>query len=95
MRTYEMIVIVRADLSDSDREAQFETIQKWVESSGGEIARVDHWGHRRLAYPIDKQRDGYYVFYDLELPPTAPTEVERNLQIAESVLRYLIVRSDE
>ena len=95
MRTYEMTVIIRADLSEGDLDAQFETIQKWIETNEGKINRVDHWGHRKLAYPINKQRDGYYVLYELELLPTAPPEIERNLQIAESVLRYLIVRKDE
>lgn len=95
MRKYEMTLIVRADLSDSELDAQLETIQGWIEAVEGRIERADHWGRRRLAYPIAKQRDGYYVLYEIELPPDAPAEIERGLRISENILRYLIVREDE
>lgn len=94
MRKYEMTLVLRADLSDSDLTIQLETIQGWIEANGGKIAHVDHWGLRRLAYPIAKQRDGYYVLFEVELPPNAPTGIEQDLRIAENVLRYLIIRKD-
>jgi small subunit ribosomal protein S6 len=95
VRTYELMVVIQADLSDEDLNARIETIGDWVEANGGKVVGTERWGHRRLAYPIHKQRDGYYVLFRVEMPPTAPAEVERNLQIAEDVLRYLIVREDE
>jgi len=95
LRTYELAVVMRGDLSDEDRASQMDTIQGWIASSGGAVVKVDHWGRRRLAYPIQNQRDGYYAILTAELPATAPTELERNLRIAENVLRFLITRIDE
>jgi small subunit ribosomal protein S6 len=95
MRLYELAVVIRADISDEDQATQLATIQGWVEAAGGKVLQVDRWGRRRLAYPIAKQRDGYYTIMKAELPPKAPAELERNLRIAENVLRYLITREGE
>lgn len=95
MREYEMMVILRADLSEDDLSTQIGAVQGWIEANNGTITEVDRWGRRRLAYPIERQRDGYYLLYKLNLPPAAPLELERNLRINENVLRYLIVRQDE
>jgi small subunit ribosomal protein S6 len=95
MREYELMVILRADLAEDDLATQIETVQKWIESHSGKITSLDHWGRRRLAYPIERQRDGYYLLYKLSLPVQAPFELERNLRINENVLRYLIVREEE
>ncbi len=95
MREYEMMVILRADLSEDDLSTQINAVQGWIEANNGTITEVDRWGRRRLAYPIERQRDGYYLLYKLSLPPAAPLELERNLRISENVLRYLIVRQDE
>lgn len=90
MRTYEMAIVMRGDLSDEDRTHQLETIQGWVTNNGGTVAKVDNWGRRRLAYEISNQRDGYYTLITAELPAQAPIEIERNLRFNESVLRFLI-----
>jgi small subunit ribosomal protein S6 len=95
VRKYELAVIIRADLSDEETTAQIETIQGWIESNGGSVLEIDRWGRRRLAYPIRKQQDGYYTLFKIELPPNAPTEIERNMHISESLLRYLITREGE
>jgi small subunit ribosomal protein S6 len=95
MRLYELAVVTRADLSDEDQATQLATIQGWIETAGGKVLQVDRWGRRRLAYPIAKQRDGYYAIMKAELPPNAPADLERNLRIAENVLRYLITREGE
>lgn len=95
MRDYEMMVILRADLGEADQSGMFDTISGWVEANDGEVASVDHWGRRRMAYEIEGQRDGYYLLYQLNLPPQAPAELERSLRINENVLRHLIIRRDE
>jgi small subunit ribosomal protein S6 len=94
MRTYEMVVVLRADLADEDRNSQLETIQGWIGAQGGNIAKVDQWGRRRLAYQINNQRDGFYTLITAELPAQAPTELERNLRLNESVIRFLITRPE-
>ncbi len=94
MRPYEVMVVLRADLSEDERMAQLNQIQSWIDANGGETVEVAHWGTRRLAYPIRHMRDGYYVLYTVNLPPKAPLELERNLRLSENVLRYLITRQD-
>ena len=95
MRAYEVVVVVRADLSDQDRSVQIETFKGWITAKGGSIVQIDHWGRRRLAYPISKQRDGYYLLMKAEMPANALGEIERSLRISESVLRFLITREDD
>lgn len=95
MREYEMMVILRAELPEEERDALLESIQRWVETGEGKIENVDHWGRRRMMYEIDGERDGYYLVYQLGLPTTAPAELERNLRLNEDVLRHLLTRQDE
>lgn len=95
MRAYEVVVVVRADLSDQDRSVQIETFKDWITTKGGSVVQIDHWGRRRLAYPISKQRDGYYLLMKAEMPANALGELERSLRISESVLRFLITREDD
>ncbi len=95
MYAYEVAVVVRADLSDQDRSAQVETFKSWITAQGGSITQIDHWGRRRLAYPISKQRDGYYLLMKAEMPASALGEIERSLRISENVLRFLITRQDD
>jgi len=94
MRQYEMMAVVRADLSDTDMSAQLDSIKGWIESAGGSVVETNHWGRRRMAYPIEKQRDGFYALYTLELPADAPAEIERNMRLSENLLRFLIVRDE-
>lgn len=70
-------------------------VQSWVEADElGAVTKVDHWGRRRLAYEIDKQREGYYVLMLVDIEPKHLDELERNLRLASGVLRYLIVRPE-
>jgi small subunit ribosomal protein S6 len=95
MRTYEVVVVIRADLSDQDRSVQIETFKGWIAAKGGAVAQIDHWGRRRLAYPISKQRDGYYLLMKADMPASALGEIERSLRISENVLRFLITREND
>ncbi len=95
MREYEIMVIVRADLQEDDLTSHVETIKGWITAKEGTVNEVNHWGRRRLAYPIARQQDGYYILFKANLPASAPIELERNLRITEGVLRYLVVRRDE
>nr|MBN1229454.1 30S ribosomal protein S6 [Anaerolineae bacterium] len=94
MRKYELMVVLRADLAEADLTALIETVENWINTSGGTVQEANHWGRRRLAYQIDGERDGYYIVYKLLLPPSAPPGLERYLSIAEDVLRYLITRDE-
>jgi small subunit ribosomal protein S6 len=95
MHAYEVAVVVRADLSDLDRSVQIETFKGWISTQGGNVTQIDHWGRRRLAYPVSKQRDGYYLLMKAEMPATALAEIERSLRLSENVLRFLITREND
>lgn len=95
LHLYEVGVILRADLSEEDNAALSEAIQGWIAQFGGTITAIDVWGRRRLAYPINRQRDGFYIFYRAEMPPSAPAEIERNLRFTETVMRFIITRPPE
>ena len=95
MRLYELGLILRVDKTEDELAALIESIKGWITGQEGKIVKEDVRGRRRMAYPIAKQRDGYYIFYEIEMPTSAPIEIERNLNISEDVLRFLFIRSDE
>ena len=66
-----------------------------LKKNGGEIDRVDEWGKRRLAYPINFKNEGYYVLMQFSAKPEFPRELERNFQINENIMRYLVTRIEE
>ena len=92
MNQYEVMYVIDAALEDSARVELINRFSDLVKKNGGEIDRVDEWGKRRLAYAINYKTEGYYVLMYIKAPSDLPRELERNLQIADSVLRYLVVR---
>ena len=94
MNKYELAVVVNAKIEDDARLATIERVQKYVTRFGGTITNVDEWGKRKLAYEIQKMREGYYYFIHFEAETTAPAEIEARLRIMENVIRYLCVRQD-
>ena len=95
MRSYELMVILLPELGEEGLSEMLDNIREWITSEDGKIVNLDNWGRRKLAYPIRKIREGNYLLYDLELDPTSIPEIERNIGLSESVLRYLIVRKEE
>ena len=93
---YEMGVIVRADLEEAVFQAEMEKVKGFIDRFGGTIEKVDEWGRRKLAYPINKLSEGMYTFitYTSEGGNT-PKEVEARLRLMENVLRFLTIRKDE
>ena len=93
MNRYEMIYIIDTGLEEAARKELIEWVSSLIEKNGGEIEKVDEtWGKRRLAYAIDYKTEGWYVLVTFKAPVELPRELERNLQINENVLRYLIVK---
>jgi small subunit ribosomal protein S6 len=95
MRDYEFTYILRPELEDEDRSATIQQVEGWITEVGGTVTNTNHWGLRRLAYPIDNTTEGYYVLVEMQSPPASVRELERRLLIAEPILRYLIVRKEE
>jgi small subunit ribosomal protein S6 len=95
VRSYELIYIVHPEVDEAGLAAVNETVTGLVERGSGKVVRVDPWGLRRLAYPIQKMWEGQYVLMHLELDPQGVTDLERGLGLAEQVLRHLLVRLEE
>jgi small subunit ribosomal protein S6 len=95
MKNYELALVLVPTLGEEEKVATLEKAKELIARFGGEITNVDDWGKRKLAYEINKIREGFYYFIHFNAETTLPAEVESRLRINESVLRYLIVRQDE
>jgi small subunit ribosomal protein S6 len=92
MRRYELMLVLRPDLPDDRTQAVIDRTTRAIAGSGGQIVKVAPWGRRRLAYPIDRHREGSYHIILFEAPSEAIAELERGLLITEELLRHLITR---
>lgn len=94
MNKYELTVVVSAKIEDDAREATIEKVKEYIVRYGGTITNVDEWGKRRLAYEIQKMREGFYYFIQFDAETTAPAEIENHVRIMENVIRYLCVKQE-
>ena len=92
MNQYEVMYVIDPALEDSARVELINRFSELVKKNGGEVDRVDEWGKRRLAYAIQYKTEGYYVLMYIKAPADLPREIERNMKINDSILRYLTVR---
>jgi len=88
-RDYELGVIFSPEVSEEETRSLLDRIDQIVANHGGQVVRVNQWGRRRLAYPIERHRDGIYVFIDMILTPETVSEIERTLKVSEVVLRHM------
>jgi small subunit ribosomal protein S6 len=93
-RDYELALIINPEVSEEETRAVLDRVEQIVATYGGQVVRVNQWGRRRLAYPIERQRDGFYVFIDMILTPETVIELERTLKVSETVLRHMMKRRD-
>ena len=94
MTNYELMFIIDPTLEDEKKEATVETVKGIIEADGT-VGEVDVWGLRKLAYPIQKKNEGYYVVVTFQASPDLPKELDRRLRISEVVMRHLIINKDE
>lgn len=94
MNKYELALVVSAKIEDDARTATVEKAKEYITRAGGTVTEVEEWGKKRLAYEIQKMREGYYYFIQFEADPTAPAEIERHVRIMDNVLRYLVVKKE-
>jgi small subunit ribosomal protein S6 len=92
VRRYELMLVLRPDLADDKSQALVDRITRQITTAGGQIVKVAPWGRRRLAYPIDRHREGSYHIIHFEAPAESIVELERSLLITEESLRHLITR---
>ena len=94
MNKYELALVVSAKIEDEERAAVVDKCKALIERFGGTITNVDDWGKKRLAYEIQKMKEGFYYFIQFEAESSAPAEIESRIRIMDNVLRYLVVKNE-
>jgi len=94
MNKYELALVVNAKIEDEAREAIVEKAKSYVARYNGNVTEVEEWGKKRLAYEIQKMKEGFYYFIQFEAEADCPAEVEKHIRIMDNVLRYLIVKKE-
>ena len=95
MRPYEVMIIFDSTLEEDAIRAELDRCAELIRSRGGNPGKVERWGRRRLAYEINKQRDGYYVLLEANAEPAVMDELDRTLTLADPVMRHKVVRVPE
>ena len=94
MNKYELAVVLNVKLEDEERAAAIEKITNYITRFGGTVTNIDEWGKKRLAYEIQKMKEGFYYFIQIDGDSTTPNELESRIRIMEPVIRYLCVRQE-
>ncbi len=94
-RLYELGFLIPSNVPEPETQTVIALIQSWIEERSGTVTKIDYWGKRRLAYPINEFREAYYVFLHMDYPSAKLNELDYNLRLHERILRHLIVRLDE
>ena len=92
---YELALVVNAKVEDDVKNAVVEAAKELITRFGGNITNVEDAGKKRLAYEIQKMKEGYYFFIQFDAEATVPAEIESRLRIMDNVLRFLCIRRDE
>jgi small subunit ribosomal protein S6 len=92
---YELMVVLRDDLSESNRETTLEEIKKLIEGKKGKVTSTESWGVRDLAYKIKKQDKGFYTLINFSADNKTPSFLTSKLKLMEELLRYLVVRKGD
>ena len=94
MNKYETLYVINAELTDEEIKSVIEKFSTVITDNGGEIEKVDEWGKRRLAYPINYKTEGYYVLVLFTADGPVPAELQRNLKNDERIMRYVVERRE-
>ncbi len=92
MNKYEMLYIISNEIEDEAKEAVVAKFEKIVTDNGGSVEKIDKWGTKKFAYPINYKAEGYYVLMTYEAAPTLNKELERIANITDEVIRQMITK---
>lgn len=95
MRSYEIVFIVRPDVADEEVDKLIAQMEGVVATAGGKMEKVEKMGRRRLAYRVQRQREGFYVLFNVQGTGDTVKEFERRLKVTDTVIKFLTVRTDE
>ncbi|HMZ06411.1 MAG TPA: 30S ribosomal protein S6 [Anaerolineales bacterium] len=90
MRKYELMCIIQPDLDETAMNGVLDKVKGWITDSGGNVDKAEVWGRRRMAYTINKHREGQYVLLNVTMNPAATSELERNLRYQEAIMRHML-----
>ena len=90
MRNYELMCIIQPDLDETAMNGVLDKVKGWITESGGSVDKAEVWGRRRMAYSINKHREGQYVLLNVTMSPAAMSGLERNLRYQESIMRHML-----
>lgn len=94
MNKYELALVVNAKIEDDERAATVEKAKEIITRFGGTVTEVEDQGKKKLAYEIQKMKEGFFYFVQFDAPATCPAEVESRVRILDNVIRYLVIRKD-
>lgn len=94
-RLYESTFIINASLDDAQIDQIIGRVQEYITNNGGEITSLNKWGRKRLAYPIRKKNNGFYVLVEFKATGNLITQLERFYQLEETIIRYLTIQLDK
>ena len=94
MNKYELTLVVSAKIEDEARVATVEAVKELIAKFGGTITNIDDWGKKKLAYEIQKMKEGFYYFIQFDAQATTPIEIESRIRIMENVIRFLCVSQE-
>lgn len=95
MRSYEFVYIISPEIEQEDLESATDKVGQMIVDRGGQVLLLESWGRRRLAYPIQKFHEGYYMVAQVQLEPGTISELKERLALSEEVIRYLLVRTED
>ena len=90
MRNYELVCIIHPDLDETAFKEAVDSVKGWITEAGGTVDKEDVWGKRKLAYLIQKQREGQYVLLTISMSADATQELERKIRFLEPVMRHML-----
>lgn len=94
MTKYEVMFIIDPALEQEKKDTTIESVKEII-GADGEVTNVDAWGMKKLAYPIQKKNEGYYVVVEFNANPTLPKELDRRLKISDNIMRHMIINKEE
>lgn len=92
MNNYEILYIIDNKCDDAAKEAAIVKYEGLVTANGGSVEKIDKWGMKRFAYPINFKNDGYYVLMTFSAPAELPKEIERQMRISDDIVRFMVIR---
>jgi small subunit ribosomal protein S6 len=95
LHEYELVVVINPEIPEEDVPAAIERVTSAITTRGGEVADVQPWGRRKLAYPINRHVEGNYILTNIKLDPLRAHELESGFAISDDILRHMLIRKDE